>query len=1054
MTPERRQRILEVFYSACGQPPTQAADFVRAECGQDAEMCSEVLRMLEEHARGRMIDRSPWDDPTATERAPGQPVFPPGQLVSGRYRIVRFLDRGGMGEVYEAEDLELKDRVALKTLLPAIASDGRMIARFKQEIQLSRKVSHPNVCRVFDLARHPADGSAAASTVFLTMEFLAGETLSARLHREGRLSMEEALPILSQTAEALDAAHRAGVIHRDFKPSNVMLVPSADGTRAVVTDFGLARSCGPSSETTATLTGTLMGTRDYMAPELLAGGAATVASDVYAFGTVAYKMVTGVLPFAADAPSAGAILRSKGRAPSPRTLAPDLDEKWEQAIVRALDPDPERRFAQPGHLIKALQGEAPSVTAGAPKATRRRLTVSVVAVVLLAGGGIAWREWLRSRNQPSAEGLRWYQTGAAALRDATYYRAARALERSVSIDPGFALAHARLAEAWNELDDSERAQEEMLRALADQSSHPPARKADALYVDAIHRTLVGDYPGAITAYTALAGKITAAEMSQVLVDLGRARERNDEVDKALGEYLKAERRDPQNAASHLRAAILLGSRQSKYDAATAEFDQADSLYQALSNTEGQAEVLLQRGLLASAAHKLPEARAAVEKAIQLARAISAEHQEIAATLQLGVVTYLEGNAAGAEQIASETLERARRSGLANLAARGLTDLGIARAGRGDYSGGEGSFREAIDLARRFRLHRNEARARLQLSSVLEQQGKAQTALQEIEPALAYYRQAGFRLETSLALTVLARSHRDLGNFDQARTEFEQLLSLAAAADDRRQMMAGEQGVASVLYQVDRWPEALGRFEHHYELASQLRDRAATGIGLLNQVKILWRLGRYPDAEKALAEASTLSTQPGSDIRLPSLIAAYGAEMALSRNLFPEALALAQKVLRMGTATKQIQATAGCVAGLARARAGSVQDGKRLCDEGVSAASGLGDQAILSDTRLALAEILVAGGQPKAAEELARSVLDSLREAGRKESVWRCGAILARAYRRDGDPIHSQEAAGHAAAGLAELRSLWDAADFERYRQRRDIQSYLKEVSRINETTSK
>jgi hypothetical protein len=177
-------------------------------------------------------------------------------------------------------------------------------------------------------------------------------------------------------------------------------------------------------------------------------------------------------------------------------------------------------------------------------------------------------------------------------------------------------------------------------------------------------------------------------------------------------------------------------------------------------------------------------------------------------------------------------------------------------------------------------------------------------------------------------------------------------------------------------------------------------------------------------------------------------------MALSRNLFPEALALAQKVLRMGTATKQIQATAGCVAGLARARAGSVQDGKRLCDEGVSAASGLGDQAILSDTRLALAEILVAGGQPKAAEELARSVLDSLREAGRKESVWRCGAILARAYRRDGDPIHSQEAAGHAAAGLAELRSLWDAADFERYRQRRDIQSYLKEVSRINETTSK
>ena len=142
------------------------------------------------------------------------------------------------------------------------------------------------------------------------------------------------------------------------------------------------------------------------------------------------------------------------------------------------------------------------------------------------------------------------------------YRAARALERSVSIDPGFALAHARLAEAWNELDDSERAKEEMLRALAGQSSHPPARKADALYVDAIHRTLVGDYPGAITAYTELAGKVAGSGSAAGSGRLGRARERNYEVAKALEEYRKAARQDPQNAAAHLRAAILLGRQQS------------------------------------------------------------------------------------------------------------------------------------------------------------------------------------------------------------------------------------------------------------------------------------------------------------------------------------------------------------------------------------------------------------------------------------------------------------------------------------------------------------
>jgi tetratricopeptide (TPR) repeat protein len=518
------------------------------------------------------------------------------------------------------------------------------------------------------------------------------------------------------------------------------------------------------------------------------------------------------------------------------------------------------------------------------------------------------------------------------------------------------------------------------------------------------------------------------------------------VAKALEEYRKAARQDPQNAAAHLRAAILLG-RQGKYDAATAEFDQADSLYQALSNTEGQAEVLFQRGLIASALHKLPEARAAVEKAVQLAQAISAEHQEIAATLQLGVVTYLEGNAALAEHIASEAVERARRSGLANLAARGLTDLGIARVGRGDYSGGESGFREAIDLARRSRLPRNQARAQLQLASALQEQGKSQAALQEAEPALAYYRQAGFLLETSLALTVLARAHRDLGNNVEARAEFEQLLSLATAAEDPRQVMSAEQGIASFLFQLDQWPEALAHFEHHYELASQLHIRDSVGFGLLNRAKVLWRLGRYRDAEKVLAEARTVSAQPGSDIRFPSVIACYGAEMALSRNLFTEADALAQKAIRMESATKRIQATAGCVAGLARARGGSVQEGERLCEEAVSIASGLDDQSILLDTSLALAEILVARGQPKAAVEKARPALDSLQKAGRKEALWRCWSVLARAYRRDGDLVHAGEAAGHAAAGLAELRTLWGQADFERYRQRRDIQGYLRESSK-------
>ena len=368
---------------------------MREAAGGDEDLYSEVLRMLEEHERHGILDDPPWDAAAVTESASDQPVFPPGELLSGRYRIVRFLGRGGMGEVYEAEDLELRERVALKTLLPAIAHDGRMIARFKQEILLSRRVSHPNVCRVFDLARHPADGSAPPAVVFLTMEFLPGETLSARLHREGSFSPEEALPILAQAADALDAAHQAGVIHRDFKPSNVMLVPSAGGTRAVVTDFGLARSYLRSGEITATLTGTRMGTVEYMAPELAAFGTASTASDVYAFGAVAYKMVTGSLPFAVDSPIAGSIPRPKGAPPSPRDLVPDLDQRWEQAILRALDPDPARRFPKLGDFLEVLNGEAAAAPPLPYNFTRRTLLAAIVAavVLLLSAGAAMWRPW-------------------------------------------------------------------------------------------------------------------------------------------------------------------------------------------------------------------------------------------------------------------------------------------------------------------------------------------------------------------------------------------------------------------------------------------------------------------------------------------------------------------------------------------------------------------------------------------------------------------------------------------------------------------------------------
>ncbi len=170
------------------------------------------------------------------------PLFAPGELLANRFRVVRFISRGGMGEVYEGEDLELGgEPVAIKTILSAIADNKETVEQFKREIQLARKVTHPNVCRIFDLVYDPRP---SAPVAFLTMELLSGETLSSLIEKSGNLPLERALPLARQMAEGLHAAHQAGVVHQDFKSGNVIVVPGEDGSkrRAVITDFGLAHN--------------------------------------------------------------------------------------------------------------------------------------------------------------------------------------------------------------------------------------------------------------------------------------------------------------------------------------------------------------------------------------------------------------------------------------------------------------------------------------------------------------------------------------------------------------------------------------------------------------------------------------------------------------------------------------------------------------------------------------------------------------------------------------------------------------------------------------------
>ncbi len=274
-------------------------------------------------------------------------LFLPGRLLLGRYRIIALLGKGGMGEVYRADDLTLGQTIALKFLPDEAARDESLLERFRNEVRIARRVSHPNVCRVYDV------GSVDGQT-FFTMEYIDGEDLASLLRRIGRLPQDKALDIARQLCAGLAAAHAKGVLHRDLKPANIML----DGRgQAVITDFGLAGVAGQIEGSDVR-----SGTPAYMAPEQLAGQEVTVRSDTYSLGLVLYEIFTGKRAFADKKVGAarGAGDRTVSR---PSTVVKELDPVIERVILRCLETEPSARPANVISVAAALPGGDPLAAA-------------------------------------------------------------------------------------------------------------------------------------------------------------------------------------------------------------------------------------------------------------------------------------------------------------------------------------------------------------------------------------------------------------------------------------------------------------------------------------------------------------------------------------------------------------------------------------------------------------------------------------------------------------------------------------------------------------------
>lgn len=726
----------------------------------------------------------------------------PGDLLAGRFRVIGLLGTGATGEVYEAEDSELGERVALKLLRPDLAADEGLLLRFKREIHLARQVTHPNVCRLYDLVRaEPPRGRRAGdpeSLVLVSMERLAGESLAERLERSGPLAPLEALEIVRQAAAGLDAAHRARVVHRDFKSGNVMLVPEGGSLRAVVTDFGLARAdlagdpgdlSRGSDVTTLTQDGSILGSPAYMAPEQVRGEVATAASDLYAFGVVLYEMVTGHLPFEGGGAFQTALRRLHEEPKPPSGWRPDLDPRWEKTILACLAREPTDRPASAARIVRSLEGEeilperkpaAPSPrspkTPGRFGGRRAGIGIGLLAAFCLTVG--VWFGLRPSGPADTREAVRLLEQGLADLRRFDAPAAHRVLKRAAHLDPQNPRIPWALASALSLLGNEREAREAARRAFEMSSGLPDSDRSE---IEARYRGLSED----VAAEIALYQRLFRASPGNLEYGLGLASAQvAGEQAEGAEATLAALRRLPAPAGDDPRIEMLAAHAAS----ATGELETQ----------------------LAAATRAAKRGEALGNAPLLVARA---RFFEASALRDLG---RLEAALAAAEA------SRAGYATGANPAGEAIAwkEIGALRIRRADLPGALAAFDRTVDLAGR----------------------------------------AGWQAGVSYGLNGRAVVLRRLDRHAEALETFEQLLELQRERSDVRGEAASRNNQATVLFELGRLDEAEEALDRARRIYVRLGDRSGEANVLLGRCGLLDRRNRFAAAGQACGSAKKMFSE--------------------------------------------------------------------------------------------------------------------------------------------------------------------------------------------------
>jgi serine/threonine protein kinase/Tfp pilus assembly protein PilF len=998
-----------------------------------------------------------------------------GETIS-QYRIIDWLGEGAMGVVYLAEHNTLGRRVAIK-FLSRTTKEYR--ARFLREARAVSGLTHPNIATVFDY------GETAEGQPYIVMELIEGQTLSDKL-REGSLPLPEAVKIVSQIAEALGEAHRKGIVHRDVKPSNVVITERG---QAKVLDFGLVKQISddqnlnwdPNQKTlpsTRTRSDVIVGTPLYLSPEQATAKPLDGRSDLFALGVVLYECITGRPAFAG-----GSVIEIGAQVLHVTPVAPSklngrIPRELDRVTMKAIEKKVEARYQSADDLIEDLRQVLPSLSDDGHRQGRstqsaiwpdthsasafttmiepfRRpgpnlgiFILAIIAVAFASWGLVRW--WKPAPYKPNDLAQGWYDKGADALRNGAFLQASKALEQSVAADYKFPLAHARLAEAWFELDYADKAKDELLKVQSLVPNRSQLATSDALYSDAILATVNKDFPAAIKAYTELV-RLSPSD-PHVYVDLGRAYEKNEEPKKAIESYLEATQRDPQYATAWLRAGSLY-ARQLDQGNATAAFDKADTIYQANGNYEGQAEVSFQRGFLFDQTSKLPEARQHLQRALDLASTTNNEYQQVKTLQKLGDVEVGANNLPAARKYMLDAIALARSKSIDNLTKRGLVDLGNTFLAEANYAEAEKYVQQSLDLSIQQKDVRNAARARLVLASLAERQGNPDQSISYLEQALPFYKQGGYRKELLQALALFGRAKTQKGEYDAARSAFTEELELSLKHDDQAQAELAHEDLGLLLAKQSRYPEAVKHFEECYAIANSLGLKKNVASCLVHRASALWRLGRYPEAQTALSAASSFAEQNDAPKNVSAIYFMAQARMALSKREYPEAAAKSQQALTLsGTRLKRIVIAATFTSGLSQALSGS-PGGRLKCEQAVSTARDLGDPFILSEALLMLAEAQLKSGDAAAAVKAALEAQALSARMGSPDTELFAWLLAARASRSTGDMPTAQNYAAKAEKLLGSLQQLWGNDDYNSFLNRPDMQMFRAELNQLRAQTN-